>query len=344
MSEKRLLRVLAGEQVWPPPVWLMRQAGRFLPEFRALRRERDFLTRCMTPDIATEITLQPIRRFGMDGTILFSDILVLPWMMGQPLRFAEGEGPLMEPIRDAAALEALRLERVAEAAAPIMETIRRTRAALATLCPSSTLIGFAGSPFTVACYMVEGSGSRDFVRPRRMAYEAPDVFDRLLALLVEATVFYLSLQIEAGAEVAMLFDSWAGILPPDLFERAVIAPTAGIVARLKAAHPTVPVIGFPRLGGLHLAPYVERTGVNGVGLDNTMPPALARAAVPARVAVQGSLDPVRLLVGGEGLRDEAAAIAHAFRGRPHIFNLGHGVLPDTPVSHVEALVEQVRSL
>ena len=339
MTEKPILRALAGEAVWPPPVWLMRQAGRYLPEYRAIRETGNFIARCMTPDLATEITLQPIRRFGMDAAILFSDILILPWAMGQDVRFVNGEGPVLAPVRDAAALEALRPEQAAEKTAPVLETIRRLRIALP---PSCTLIGFTGSPFTVACYMIEGGGSRDFAATRGMAYAEPALFGRLMDLLCKATTAYLIAQIEAGAEAVMLFDTWAGLLPPSEFLRHVVDPTARIVETLNRRFPDVPVLGFPRLAGMYAGDYAERTGVNGVGIDTGTDLARAAAWVPESVAVQGNLDPIALIAGGAALRGQVRGILGAMRGRPHIFNLGHGILPQTPPDHVAELMALIR--
>ncbi|AQS88019.1 uroporphyrinogen decarboxylase [Neoasaia chiangmaiensis NBRC 101099] len=340
-ASKPLLRVLQGEAVWPPPVWLMRQAGRYLPEFRALRDKADFMTRCMTPDLATEITLQPIRRYAMDGAILFSDILVLPWALGQSLDFVEGTGPVLEPIRDRAALARLSAQRVAEATAPVRETLRRLAQALPS---ATTLLGFAGSPFTVACYMVEGGGSREFAVTRDMALNDPALFDALLDLLTETTAEMLIGQIDAGAEAVMLFDSWAGLLPPSQFRKHVIAPTRRIVERLHTARPGVKVIGFPRLAGVMAAEYARETGVDALACDTGADMARIAAEVPATLPLQGNLDPLILKAGGEALTTEARAIRDAMRGRPHIFNLGHGVVPPTPPEHVAALVETVRDV
>lgn len=342
---KPLLRALAGEQVWPPPIWLMRQAGRYLPEYRAVRSEvADFVALCTTPELAAEVTLQPIRRYRFDAAILFSDILMIPWALGQGLEYREGEGPLLPPLRNAAGVTALQPDAVATAIAPILETVRRVRRGLGDEgFADCTLIGFAGAPFTVACYMVEGSGSRDFAATRSFAYMQPAVFERLMTLLTEATIAYLSAQIEAGAEVVMLFDTWAGILPPPQFRRHVTEPARAIVAALRQLHPTVPVIGFPRLAGLQLGDYVVTTTVNGVGLDTSMDLHLAGRCVPEDVALQGNLDPLALVAGGLALRREAAAILAAQKGRSCIFNLGHGIVPQTPPEHVAALVEQVRA-
>ncbi len=343
-STKPLLRALTGEAVWPPPIWLMRQAGRYLPEYRAIRAGvADFIALCTTPELAAEVTLQPIRRYGFDAAILFSDILILPWALGHGLAFKEGEGPVLPKLRDAAGLAALDPNRVAAAVAPVMETVRRVRAGLASEGFGQTaLIGFAGAPFTVACYMVEGGGSRDFAATRAMAYADPALFAGLMDMLTESTIEYLSAQAEAGAEALMLFDSWAGVLSPSLFRRHVIAPATRIVAALRQRHPGIPVIGFPRLGGLMVGAY-GATGVNAIAMDTSMDLAQAAALVPDGVAVQGNLDPMALVAGGAALTGEAEAILRAMRGRPFIFNLGHGIVPQTTPAHVGALVEQVRA-
>jgi uroporphyrinogen decarboxylase len=336
-----LVRTLQGTPVWPPPVWLMRQAGRYLPEYRALRaRAADFLAFCTTPALATEATLQPVRRFGLDGAILFSDILVLPWALGRPVAFAEGKGPVLAPLRSLHEVEALDPGRLPAAIVPVLETIRAVRSELP---PTAALIGFAGAPFTLACYLVDGCGG-DFLATRRMARENPSLFGSLIERLTEAAIPYLAAQVEAGAQALMLFDSWAGLLPPSLFRRLVIEPTARIAAAIKERYPHVPLIGFPRLAGLMLAPYAMSAGVDAVGLDTTAEPTLAADAVPPSVALQGNLDPLALLAGGPGMLDEAIGIASALRGRAHVFNLGHGVLPETPPAHVADLVRGLRAL
>ena len=336
---KTVLRVLAGEAVWPPPIWMLRQAGRYLPEYRAIRAQcRDFIDLATSPWKAAEVTLQPVRRFGMDAAILFSDILMVPWALGQGLQFAEGEGPQLPPIRDEAGVDALDLSKVSSAIEPILETVRKVAADVG----GATLIGFAGSPFTVACYMVEGHGSKEFAAVRAMAHGNPALFTRLIGMIEAATITYLSAQISAGAEAVMLFDSWSGMLSPRLFREFVIAPTARIVAALRAKHPSVPVIGFPRLAGMLLGEYAAETGVQSVHLDTAMDPALVQ--LPDRMAVQGNLDPVALLVGGAALANETARILAARRGLPHIFNLGHGIIKETPPEHVAALVAQVRAV
>ncbi len=336
---KTLLRVLAGEAISPPPLWLMRQAGRYLPEYRAVRAQApDFITLCTTPALAAEITLQPVRRFGLDAAILFSDLPLLPWALGQELEYRDGEGPVLPPIRDAAGLARLDPNRVAGAIAPILETVQRVSGALG----DATLIGFAGSAFTVACYMTEGRGAREFPQTRKLAYSNPALFRQLIEIVVVATVEYLSAQITAGAETVMLFDSWAGILSPTLFRAHVIAPTARIVAALRERHPTTPIIGFPRLAGTLIGEYADTTKVQAVGMDSSADPALTAARMPKGVALQGNLDPLALVTGGAAMQAETESILAAMRGRPHIFNLGHGIIPETPPEHVAQLVQMVR--
>ncbi|WP_428491031.1 uroporphyrinogen decarboxylase [Rhodopila sp.] len=344
LSMKPLLRSLNGEAVWPPPVWLMRQAGRYLPEYRAVRAGvADFVALCTTPDLAAEVTLQPIRRYRFDGAILFSDILMLPWALGHGLEYRQGEGPVLPPLRDAASVAALDPARVADRLAPIMQTVRLVRAGLAAEgFPDTTLIGFAGAPFTVACYMVEGGGSKDFAAVRAMAYAQPALFGRLIDVLTEATIEYLSAQASAGAEALMLFDSWAGVLSPSLFRTHCVAPATRIVAALNARHPGLPLIGFPRLAGLLARDYAA-TGVNGIGVDTGSDIAAVAAMLPPRLALQGNLDPLAVVAGGAPMAAETAAILHAMKGRPFIFNLGHGIVPQTPLDHVAALLEQVRA-
>ena len=344
-QDKPLLAALSGAALWPPPVWLMRQAGRYLPEYRAIRaRAADFVALCTSPDLAAEATLQPIRRFGFDAAILFSDILMLPWALGHGLAFREGEGPVLPPLRDAAGLARLDPARLTGAITPILETVRRARAGLASEGFDRTaLIGFAGAPFTVACYMIEGHGSKDFVATRTLAYADPALFGALMDLLSEATIAYLVAQVEAGAEAVMLFDSWAGVLAPDLFRAHVVAPLRRIVAAVKARFPAVPVIGFPRMAGLMLGACARDTGVDGLGVDTAADLAAVAALVPARVALQGNLDPLALAVGGAALARGVETVLQAGRGRPFVFNLGHGVVPHTPPEHVAELVRRVRA-
>lgn len=340
MVEAKLLRVLGGEPVWPPPVWLMRQAGRYLPEYRQVREQAgNFIALCTRPDLATEVTLQPVRRFALDAAILFSDILILPWALGYDLAFKEGEGPVLL-LYESRFLDSLLMDQLPHAIAPVLDTVRRVRADLGSSVP---LIGFAGGPFTVAGFMVEGGSSTEHARIRAFAYEQPTALAALIARLAEATIVYLQAQVEAGAQVLMLFESWAGLLSPPMFRRYVIEPTRQIVAALKLRYPSVAVIGFPRLSASLLGEFVRSTGVDAVGVDWATDPIAAAAQVPAQTALQGNLDPMALKVGGAALADETATILYALRGRPHVFNLGHGVLPDTPPAHVSQLVDLIRT-
>jgi len=338
LADKPLLRVLSGEKPEKTPVWLMRQAGRYLPEYRALRAEKGgFLDLATDPDAAAEVTLQPIRRFGFDGAILFSDILMVPFALGQDLRFEAGEGPRLSPPLVDAKLDAL--ARVATRLEPVYATVEKVAAALP---PQTAFLGFAGSPWTVATYMVAGQGSRDQGEARRYAYGDPEGFGAIVGAIAEMTVDYLSRQIESGVEAVQLFDSWSGSLSPAQFERWVIAPTAAIVAALKARHPGTPIIGFPKGAGGKLPAYARETGVNAIGLDETVDPAWADAELPAGLPVQGNLDPLSLIAGGAALESAVTHILSVFRERPHVFNLGHGILPDTPIAHVEQLLSLVR--
>ncbi len=319
----------------------MRQAGRYLPEYRAVREQAgDFIALCTTPELAAEVTLQPVLRFGLDAAILFSDILMLPWALGYGLRFEEGEGPIL-PRFEAKDLPALDLGRLPVAVTPILDTIRRVRATLDNG-PPTALIGFAGGPFTVASYMIEGGSSADHARTRALVYREPDLFAALIERLTEATTAFLSAQIEAGAETVMLFESWAGLLSPPLFRAHVVEPTRRIVAALKAKFASMPIIGFPRSAGVLLGSFASETGVDAVGMDWATDPLLAAAVVPERTALQGNLDPMALRVGGRAMEQETAGILAALGGRPHVFNLGHGVLPDTPPEHVAELVRLVQ--
>jgi uroporphyrinogen decarboxylase len=337
-QRKLLLSVLSGEKSERKPVWLMRQAGRYLPEYRALRETRGgFLELATDPDAAAEITLQPIRRFGFDGAILFSDILIVPFALGQNLSFEAGEGPALTPALVDASLGAL--QQVPERFEPIFRTVEKVKASL----PSETsFLGFAGSPWTVATYMIAGRGSRDQAEARRLAYRDPKAFAALVDAIVGATVDYLDGQIRAGADVLQIFDSWAGSLADDQFRRWVIEPTARIVAALRTRHRHVPIIGFPKGAGAKLAAYARETGIDAVGVDETIDPEWAAAILPPELPVQGNLDPLALIAGGEALEKAVARILSAFAERPHIFNLGHGILPDTPIAHVEHLLKLVR--
>jgi len=335
---KPLLAVLNGQIAEIPPIWLMRQAGRYLPEYRALREEKGgFLDLVQDSAAAAEVTLQPIRRFGFDGAILFSDILLIPHALGQDLAFEAGEGPRLSPPLMETALASLAA--FPERLEPVYRTVEKVSASLPA---QTTFLGFAGSPWTVATYMVAGQGSRDQSDARRLAYRDPEAFGEIVAAIAAMTVDYLSCQIESGIEAVQLFDSWAGSLAPEQFERWVIAPTAGIVSALKARHPEVPVIGFPKGAGGKLPAYARETGVDAIGIDETVDPDWAAASLPQNMPVQGNLDPLALIAGGEALETAVGRILSSFRERPHIFNLGHGILPDTPIEHVEQLVKLVR--
>ncbi len=337
-TPKKLLNVLRGNQEDVPPVWLMRQAGRYLPEYRELRAQKGgFLELAYDSDSAAEITLQPIRRFGFDGAILFSDILVIPHAMGQDLWFETGEGPRLAPRLAENRLE--ELTPVPVRLTPVFETVHKVRAALPD---TTTFLGFAGSPWTVATYMVHGQGSKDQSEARRMAHAEPARFAGLIDSIITATVDYLAGQIEAGVDAVQLFDSWAGSLSPAQFEKWVIAPNAEIVRRLKERHPDTPIIGFPKGAGGKLAAYAEGTGVDALGLDETVDPHWANRELPKGLPVQGNLDPLALIAGGADLESAVENILSAFADRPHIFNLGHGILPDTPIEHVEKLLTLVR--
>jgi uroporphyrinogen decarboxylase len=328
----RLLLALAGERIDPPPWWLMRQAGRYLPEYRALRqRAGDFVEFCLTPALAAEATLQPVRRFGMDAAILFADILLVPRALGQRLGFGD-DGPVLEPVEEAAGIAGLSLTGISTLE-PVYETVRLSRAGLP---PEVALIGFAGSPWTVATYMVEGGASRDFRRVKTWAYRDPSGFAALLDLIGEATACYLSGQVAAGVDAVQLFDSWAGVLPEAEFDSWVVAPTQRLVHRLREAHPGLPVIGFPRGAGQMYEHYAAETGVDAVGIDTVVPLAAGRR-LQNRLCVQGNLDPVALLVGGAPLAAAVLAIRQNLGGGPFVFNLGHGVLPQTPPEHVAEL-------
>lgn len=336
----RFLDAIAGRNVDRPPFWFMRQAGRYLPEYRQVRAEAgSFLDLCFDPARACEVTLQPLRRYGMDAAILFSDILVIPHALRQPLAYVEGEGPKLDPLRDEAALTRLDDGRLHDVLGPVYETVERVRAGLPE---GAALIGFAGAPWTVATYMVEGGGSRDFPFTKAFAYGNPDGFQKLIDLLVGSTVDYLDRQIAAGAQAVQIFDTWAGALPESGFERWVIAPAKAIVAELKRRHPTTPVIGFPRGAGILYGRYAAETGVDALGLDTAVPPRWAAETLKPQVVVQGNLDPVMLVAGGETMLAEAERIRGALAGGRHVFNLGHGILQQTPPEHVAALSDLLR--
>jgi len=336
---KRLLRALAREELERPPLWLMRQAGRYLPEYRALRaRAGGFLELCLTPELAAEATLQPVRRFALDAAILFSDILMVPFALGQDVRFSENEGPLLEPVGGRVNAQ-LGLERLPERLAPVYEAIERVRLSLG---PETALIGFVGGPWTVASYMVEGHTSRDFAAVKLLAFREPGEFAGLLDLLVEASATHLIRQVAAGAEVLQIFDSWAAALGEREFDAWCIEPVRRIVLKVKAACPQVPIIGFPRGAGLGYKRFVERTGVDAIGLDPAVPLDWAARELQPHAALQGNLDPLLLVAGGEAMRQASERILRSWGGGPFIFNLGHGVVQTTPPEHVATLVEIVR--
>lgn len=323
----------------PSPIWLMRQAGRYLPEYKALRAEaKGFVDFCLSPKLAAEATLQPIRRFGMDGAILFADILLLPHALGREVRFVEGTGPVFEPLTRPDEL-AVR-DGWQAVTAPVAETVCRVRAALP---PETTLIGFAGAPWTVLTYLIEGGGSRDHMRSRQWAYGDPAGFQRMIDVLVETTVDYLAAQIEAGAEAYQLFDSWAGALTADGMERWSLAPCVAIAAALRERYPQVPCIMFPRAAGPMLTRFATSGAFAGIGIDSAVAPAWAAAALQPHVTVQGNLDPAILIAGGEAMRTAVRDIQANLGGKGrHIFNLGHGITPETPPDHVAELVALVR--
>ena len=337
---KSLLSVLAGERQDVPPVWMMRQAGRYLPEYRQLRAQAgSFLDLCYNPKLAAEVTLQPVRRFGFDAAILFSDILVIPLALGRKLWFVEGEGPRLEPLADAKTAMSLRREADQTLLSPIYETVRRVKSELGS---KTALIGFCGAPWTVATYMIAGQGTPDQAPAKKLAAQAPEAFQHVIDCLVDASVEYLARQLEAGAEVVQIFDTWAGSLPPQDFERWCVQPTKRLIARLRAKRPGTKVIGFPRGAGKNIPRYVMETGVDAVSLESDIDRKFAREQIQSRVPVQGNVDPLILRQGGEALDREVDAVLAAFSAGPHIFNLGHGILPDTPIAHVERMLKRVR--
>lgn len=340
VTNKPLLETVLGRRQTRPPMWIMRQAGRYLPEYRETRKQAgSFLDLCYTPELAVEVTLQPLARFDLDAAILFSDILVIPDALGQKVRFETGEGPLLDAL-SVTAVDGLEPAGALEHLAPVLETVRRLRAALA---PDKTLIGFCGSPWTVATYMLNGRGSPDQWVARRFALEHPDAFAKLMDILVATSIDYLVAQFEAGADVVQLFESWALNLDDAAFSRQVIEPNRRIVAGVRARVPDAPIIGFPRGAAGNLARYARETGVNALGLDYATPLDFADSALPSDLPVQGNLDPLRLVIGGEAMESRAREIVAAFANRPHIFNLGHGIVPETPIAHVERLIDVVKN-
>jgi uroporphyrinogen decarboxylase len=343
---RRMLQVLGGQALSPPPMWLMRQAGRYLPEYREVRAKAGgFLDLCYSPELAAEVTLQPIRRYGFDAAILFSDILVVPDALGQGVRFVEGEGPRLDALRTADDIARLDAAATAKKFGIVCETVARLRSALPA---ETTLIGFCGAPWTVATYMIGGRGSPDQAAARLFAYRQPEAFARLMDTLVDVSVDYLSRQIDAGADCVQIFDSWAGSLPDNEFAQWVIEPTKRMVAALESRHQGVPVIGFPRGAGVNAARFVRETGVTGISCDTAEPLGAMRNLAQMRrkgsgaIAAQGNLDPLLLVSGGEALDRRVDEILEAMDGLPFIFNLGHGIVPETPPDNVARLVARVR--
>ncbi len=338
--DKPIISVLNGQRSKVPPLWLMRQAGRYLPEYRALRAKAGgFLDLVFNSEFAAEVTLQPIRRFGFDAAILFSDILVVPQALGQRVTFVAGEGPLLDPIKDRTDFTRLTSEVDQKVLAPVYETVRRVKADL----PSGVaLLGFCGAPWTVATYMIAGHGTPDQAPARMFAYRDAAAFDVLMDVLVEASAAYLVKQLQAGADAVQIFDTWAGVLPPEQFVRWSIAPTKRIVALVREQIPGAKIIGFPRGAGSQLPRYVAESGVDAVGLDWMIDRTFAKERVQSAVPVQGNLDPLVLLAGGAALDRAVDAVLEAFSDGPFIFNLGHGILPETPINHVEQMLKRVR--
>jgi uroporphyrinogen decarboxylase len=335
-----MLEVLQGRRQTIPPIWMMRQAGRYLPEYRATREKAgSFLNLCFTPELAAEVTLQPIRRFGFDAAILFSDILVVPHALGQPVDYVEGEGPKLERVELRPGLPKLSRDVDQKVLAPVYETIKRVKAELP---PDVTVLGFCGAPWTVATYMVAGHGTSDQMAARLAAYQNPDVFAELIDILARASVDYLVPQLQAGADAVQIFDTWAGVLPPEEFTRWCIQPTRRIVDGVRAKIPGAKVIGFPRGAGSMLERYVTDVPVDAVGLDWMIDKEFARSRIQSRKPVQGNLDPLALIAGGTTLDAAIDSVMKAFAGGPFIFNLGHGITPQTPVENVERMIRRVR--
>ena len=338
---KPFLDVLRGQRAAVPPIWMMRQAGRYLPEYREIRAKAGgFLDLCFTPEFATEVTLQPIRRFNFDAAIIFSDILVIPYALGRAVRFEAGEGPRLDPLDTPDQIATLKTDADFDKLEPVFEALRRVRAALD---PKIALIGFCGAPWTVATYMVAGQGTPDQAPARMLAYRHPEAFAKIIDALVENSIHYLVEQLNAGADVLQIFDTWAGVLPPREFQRWSIEPTKRIVKGVRAKMPDAKIIGFPRGAGAQLPAYVEATGVDAVSIDWAAEPGLVRERVQSKVAVQGNLDPLALIAGGAAL-DRAVddVLANYAQGRL-IFNLGHGIQPETPIAHVEQMLQRVRA-
>lgn len=345
MTDKLFLKALKRETTSRTPIWFMRQAGRYLPEYRALRATKNgFLDMAYDPVSACEVTMQPIRRFHMDAAILFSDILVVPHALGQKLEFLEGEGPKLDPLRSASDLSRLSMNNFRTVLSPVHEAVARIRNALREEgFDDVALIGFAGSPWTLACYMIEGGGSRDFLKAKHFAYSDPVGFTALMDILVSATASYLIDQIEAGAEALQLFDSWASALDANEFEKWVIEPTAKIISLIKAKHPDIPIIGFAKSVGYNIIPYIQKTGIDAAGLDSSVSTQWAAKTLQPHLTLQGNLDPVCLFAGGNALVRTTTKIMDDLAGGPFVFNLGHGIHKDTPIAHVELAIKTIRS-
>jgi uroporphyrinogen decarboxylase len=340
-SDKRFLKALNKEKLDRPPFWLMRQAGRYLPEYRATRADAgSFLDLCYSPKLAEEVTLQPLRRYNFDAAILFADILLIPDALGQPLAYKEGEGPVLDPVRSAKEVAALSDKNLHNHLNPVYETVNRLSKSIPDHC---SLIGFAGAPWTVATYMVEGRGSKDYAQIKKWAYSDPVGFQSLIDLLVHTTTEYLLKQIEAGAEAVQIFDTWAGVLPDDMFRRWVIEPTKKIVDGIRAVHPNFHIIGFPKGIAGNLMEFVQKTGVSAVSLDTSTPLGWAKENIQPHVTVQGNLDPILVVAGGQTMVDRVHEILEAFSDGPHIFNLGHGIIPQTPPENVALLAETIQN-
>ena len=337
---KPFIDVLSGQRQAVPPVWMMRQAGRYLPEYREVRAKAGgFLDLCFTPELAAEVTLQPIRRFDFDAAIIFSDILVIPYALGRSVRFEIGEGPRLEPLDDPDKVATLSPRADLVTLEPVFAALRIVRRALA---PKIALIGFCGAPWTVATYMVAGHGTPDQAPARMMAYRHPEAFAKIIDTVVASSIDYLLGQLDAGAEVLQIFDTWAGVLPPAEFARWSIEPTRRIVAGVRARAPDAKIIGFPRGAGALLPAYVEATGVNAVSIDWTAEPSFIRERVQSKVAVQGNLDPLVLIAGGDALNRAVDEVKANYAQGRLIFNLGHGIQPETPIAHVEQMLKRVR--
>jgi uroporphyrinogen decarboxylase len=337
---KPILRVLAGEAVWPPPIWLMRQAGRHLPEYREVRAKAgSFMNLCYTPALAAEVTLQPVRRYGLDGAILFSDILVVPHALGQDVSVVEHQGPRLDPVTSLSDLARLSEQLPLERLAPIFETLERLRGALP---PHTALLGFCGAPWTVASYMIAGKGTPDQAPARVLAYRDPAFMSAIIDRLVESSIAYLTAQVDAGAEAVQIFESFGSALPPALFDRLSLEPISRIVKALKAARPQAKTIVFVRGAGAQLNRFAAVGIGDALALDWTSDPARVLPTLPENLPTQGNLDPLALVAGGDALDEGIDRILGAVQGRPHIFNLGHGVVPETPIPHVEHLIARVR--